>query len=265
MILIWSSTLWLLFRGTADPSMRNWSRAIAFKPSEAMAPEQLFHCLLSGNLALMMRDNFNQLGSALPERRARRMLSLLWQISSSSDCHWHLERRLQWLGQMTNSEKRAVTAWIGSSALDSREYEALKKTCIFLSSHLSTSPTRIRHVHLGVRAWDIQQLAYALRLSLTAGYISRDVAEETLRLLATHARSHYASWKDYSLAALIGLGMRGSIEFDSTEWVIFARTHRVLLHELHSPIRNASAWRDLRETEIPSERQSLLSPLTTAA
>lgn len=253
-ILIWSLTLWLLFRGVFDPSTGRWSRAIAFRPEEAMAPEQLFGCLLSGNLALMMRDNFNQLGSALSRRRARKVLGFLWGISSPSDCRRLLEHRLRWLGQMTSLEKSAAAAWLCSSQADSREYRALRNTCVFLSSHMSPSVARIRHIHIGVLAWDIQQLAYVLRLSLTAGYIPRDTAEKTLSLLATRARSHYASWRDYSLSALIGLGMRGSVEFfDRTEWRFFARTHSVLLHELHSPTRDASSWRNFEISGIRGE------------
>lgn len=242
-ILIWGLALCLLFRGILGPSIGRWSRAIAFKPTEAMAPEQLFGCMLSGNLAIMMRDNFNQLRSALPERRARKILGLLWEVSSSSDCQQLLEHRLQWLGHMTGMERGAVSAWLNRSQVDSREYAALKETCAFLTSRVDPSPSGIQQVHLGVRAWDIQQLAYVLRLSLKARFISRDTAEETLSRLVAHARSHYGSWQDYSLAALIGLGMRGSAEFlDRTEWTLFARTHSVLLHELYSPIRNASSW-----------------------
>lgn len=152
---------------------------------------------------------------------------------------------------MTRPEKAAVAAWLSSSQADSREYRALRNTCVFLSSHMSPSVARIRNIHIGVLAWNIQQLAYMLRLSLTAGYAPRTAVEETLTFLAARARSRYASWRDYSLAGLIGLGMRGSVDtFDRTEWLFFARTHAVLLHELHSPTRNASSWLDVSEPEI---------------
>ena len=52
------------------------------------------------------------------------------------------------------------------------------------------------------------------------------------------------------MSALIGLGMRGSLEiFDNMEWIQFARTHSVLLDERHSPIRSAAPWTE-RSAEL---------------
>ena len=101
----------------------------------------------------------------------------------------------------------------------------------------------LRQGHLSVLAWDVQQVAYLARLGLAVGYVSRESADSILDLLQARARSEYASWQEYPLSALIGLGMRGSLEiFDTTEWMQFARTHSVLLDQRHSPIRIAAPW-----------------------
>jgi len=77
------------------------------------------------------------------------------------------------------------------------------------------------------------------------GYLSKPRARELLQLLATRARCHCASWKDYSLAALVGLGLRGALAtFDHAEWAQFARTHLVFLNPRRSPTRSASHWHD---------------------
>ena len=242
--LIWGFVIWIFLRGRFGPSMESWSRAIAFKPKEAMSPEQLFGCLLSGNFALLMRDNFNQLGSSLSERRIGRVLREHWGIETRADCRRVIASRLESLGRMSPSEKRAIAAWLAGEPVDSNEYAALEDTCLFvaLRAHI-TQLDELRHDHLSVLAWDIQQLAYLVRLACAVGHVSKASAEEILGTLRTRARAHYGSWKEYSLAALIGLGMRGSLEvFDHAEWTQFARTHSVFLNERRSPTKSASRW-----------------------
>lgn len=250
---IWGLVLWIFLRGRLGPSRRAWARSIAFKPTEPVSPEQLFGHLLSGNFALLLRDNFNQLGSALSERRIRQVLLEHWGIESDADCRRVIQSRIEGLGRMSPAEKRAIAAWMVDAPIDSNEYAALEDTCRFMAlrAHL-TRVEELRHDHLSVLAWDIQQLAYLVRLACTIGYLPRWRAEEFLRMLAVRARSHYASWKDYSLAALVGLGMRGSLEiFDLGEWAQFARTHSVFLNPSRSPIRSASRWRDAPEPVLP--------------
>ena len=243
-VLIWSFVIWIFVRGRFGPSKESWSRAIAFKPKEEMSPEQLFGCLLSGNFALLMRDNFNQLGSSLSERRIGRVLREHWGIETRADCRRVIESRLESLGRMSPSEKRAIAAWLTGEPVDSNEYAALEDTCLFVALRARlTRVDELRHDHLSVLAWDIQQLAYLVRLACAVGHVSKASAEEILGTLRTRARAHYGSWQDYSLAALIGLGMRGSLEvFDHAEWTQFARTHSVFLNERRSPTQSASRW-----------------------
>lgn len=223
-----------------------WSNAIAFRPREEMSPEQLFGCLLSANFALLMRDNFNQLGSALSERRMRKTLAEHWGIVSQLKCRRAIESGLARVGEMSAPEKRAIAAWFQGGQLESNEYAALEHTC--MSMVLGARISRVdelRHDHLSVIAWDIQQLAYLVRLAYALDYVSKDLAEAVLVRLRLRARSHYNSWHDYSLSALVGLGLRGSPEvFDSSTWGRFARTHEVFLDARRSPISIASRWAD---------------------
>ncbi|MGO4396509.1 DUF1266 domain-containing protein [Variovorax sp. M-6] len=242
--LIWGVVIWIFVRGRFGPSMASWTRAIAFKPKEEMSPEQLFGCLLSGNFALLMRDNFNQIGSSLSERRIGRVLREHWGVETRADCLRMIESRRESLGKMSPPEKRAIAAWLTGERVDSNEYAAIEDTCRFMAlrAHI-THVDELRNDHLSVLAWDIQQLAYLVRLACAVGHVSKPSAEEILGALRTRARAHYGSWKDYSLAALIGLGMRGSLEvFDHAEWTQFARTHAVFLNERRSPTKSASRW-----------------------
>ncbi|MDM0074981.1 DUF1266 domain-containing protein [Variovorax sp. J2P1-59] len=237
-IAIWTVLMWAFLRSRLLPSREALSRSIAFDPTEKLSPEQLFGCLLSGNFALLMRDNFNQLASALPERRVKEVLAEHWGIASRADCHRTIDEGLHRLGRMSPEEKRAIAAWrlsrrYGQSEGHPREV----RTAIERNPEPS-------HDLRSVLAWDVQQLAYLVRLALAAGHASREEAASLLETLAAQARSHFASWEDYSVSALTGLGLRGSLEIlDSTaEWTEFSQTHSVLLGK-HSPIRSASSWR----------------------
>jgi hypothetical protein len=265
--LIWALLMWMILRGRYGQSQASWARAIAFEPTEAMSADQLFCCLLSGNFALLMQDNFNQLDSSLSKGRVARILAQHWAIHSATDFHGVLETRLARMGEMSPSEKRAVAAWLMGAQADSNEYAALEQTCMFVALQARIAAVdELQHSHLGVLAWDIQQAAYLVRLGLAAGFVSRDLAEWVLDSLRTRARSRYASWKDFSLSALIGLGMRGSLEiFDSTEWTRFARTHTVLLDQHRSPIRSAASWRDTAVRQVESGPRCPLQAAQLAA
>jgi len=241
---VWLLVLWAFLRGSFGPSLGQWSREIAFAPTEPMSREQLFGCLLGGNFALLLRDNFNQFGSGLSERRIRGILRHHWAIHTRFDCARVIQSRLESLGRMSPSEKRAVAAWLAREPIDTNEYAALEDACTFMARRACIARVDdLRRDHLGVLAWDIQQLACLVRLARTVDYVSKARAEELLALLAVRARAHFAAWSDYSLAALVGLGLRGSLEvFDSAEWTRFARTHAVFLHERWSPTFAAARW-----------------------
>ena len=245
--LLWAVPMWMIARGRYGRSQERWARAIAFQPTEPMSADQLFCCLLSGNLALLMGDNFNQQESSLAERDVAGILAQHWAIHSAADLRDMLDAHLMRMGAMSPSEELAIAAWLMGVKVESNEYAALEKTCRFMAwkARIATVD-ELQNSHLSVLAWDIQQTAYLVRLGLSAGLVPPDLAARVFDLLRTRARSHYASWKDYSLSALVGLGMRGSLEnFDGTEWTRFARSHSVLLDEHRSPIWSAAAWRDI--------------------
>lgn len=255
---VWALVLWAFLRRSFCPSLKRWSREIAFSPTEPMSREQLFGCLLSGNFALLLRDNFNQIGSSLSERRIHAILQEHWAIDTHSDCTRVIQSRLEGLGRMSPSEKRAIAAWLTRMPIDSNAYQALEDSCMFMArSALIVEVDELRRDHLSVLAWDIQQLACLVRLGCAVDYLSKEVAEEILGILTVRARARYASWSDYSLAALVGIGMRGSLEvFDRTEWARFARTHAVLLHARRSPIGHASRWSEVAEPRQAMRRSA---------
>jgi len=259
--------LWVVLRGRFGPSQARWARAIEFRPTESMSPEQLFGCLLSGNFALLMRDNFNQLESSLHRVRVNRTLAEHWAIHCPFDFRRVLEARLARMGQMSQLEHGAIAAWHAGHWAQSNEYAALERTCMFMTlrAHI-VDEDALRQGHLSVLAWDVQQVAYLLRLGLAVEYVSRRFADSVLDMLRARVRSTYASWQDYSLSALVGLGMRGSLEiFDATEWMQFARTHSVLLDERHSPIRCAAPWQDPSVRPIEVALSSSLETLSATA
>ncbi|WP_431275015.1 DUF1266 domain-containing protein [Variovorax ureilyticus] len=203
-----------------------------------MSPEQLFGCLLSANFAVLMNDNFNQLASALPEHRVRRLLAEHWGIETRADCLRVIGQRVEQLGKISPAEMQAVAAWLEEQRPGGEGVRPGLRSTVGLASGDEMS-----HGHLSVLAWDIQQLAYLVRLAHAVGHVSRSDAEAVLERLAVRARMHFGSWKVYSLAALVGLGMRGAMEvFETSAWERYSRTHSILLRGRCSPIRFASPW-----------------------
>ena len=135
-------------------------------------------------------------------------------------------------------------AWRYGTIVDSDDYRALCETCQFLGREARVIEAgSIRHVHLSPMAWDIQQVAYLMRLGLTAGHLSREHAEGVFSRLRQVARVHYTSWEDFSLSALVGMGMRSPIDpFDLRGWHRIARSHRVLLAAQPLTLSYAADW-----------------------
>jgi len=203
-----------------------------------MSPERLFGCLLSANFAVLMRDNFNQLASALPEQRVENLLADHWGVETRVDCIREIDRRIERLGEISPAELEAVAAWLHEQRSGAGNAVAFRAPVERLASTNDLS-----HSHLCVLAWDIQQLAYLIRLARAVGHVSQGHAEAVMERLAVRARMHYGSWKVYSLAALVGLGMRSSMEvFETSAWERYSRTHSVLLRSRLSPIRFAASW-----------------------
>ncbi|RZI74055.1 MAG: DUF1266 domain-containing protein [Variovorax sp.] len=243
-----------LFRLRYGWSMDRWTRAARFEPTEDMSADQLFGCLLSANLALLEHDNFNQLASALPARRVRAILKTHWDIGSAETCRRAIFGGLRELGRESAEEEEAFSAWAAGATVDSNAFASLRDVCRFLSIDVQVaSPHRFLRRDFSMTAWDIQQVAYITRLGSAAGFVPRDLAEEALEVLQRSARAAYTSWKDFSLAMLVGMGMRSPIDtFDTGGWVEFARSHTALLECRDTLLRHAAPWDPADAHRTPS-------------
>jgi hypothetical protein len=203
--------------------------------TQEMTPDQLFGCLLSGNFALLLGDNFGQLASGLSEQHAERILAAQWGVTSQASCHRVIDERLARLGVMSLAESDALAAWLTGE----REESEGARSSMGLRARRNLVDG-LRHDYHGVLAWDIQQLAGLLRVALRVRHIHKDEAERDMALLAQRARSSFNSWEEFSRCALVGLGMRSSMEiFESAEWNRATRTHSIFLDESNSPTRRA--------------------------
>ncbi len=252
---LWVVVVLLLLRARYGKTVTRWVRDIAFNPAEKVSADELFGYLLSANLAVLEHDNFNQLGSALRKKRVDSILALQWGVTSKSECLRVLERRLYWMGVASPAEEAAYTAWRNGMVIETEDYEALYETCRFLAREARIVKARqIRGVHLTPLAWDIQQLAYIVRLGFAAGYLSREHAVDVLARLKQAARFHYNSWEAFSLSALIGMGVRSPIDpLGVRDWHRIARSHTVLLAAGSATLANASGWAERSAAHAPAE------------
>ena len=248
---LWIAALaiWLALLCTIVGVRMGWSdasraRDIAFVPTEAISEDQLFGLLLGANVALLEHDNFNQLASTLPRRRIPELLARYWNVCSARDFQRVIDDRLRSLGAVSAEEAEAFEAWRAGTPIDTEAYRSLRDVLVFLSVHAGiVKPGDIRDQHCHLVAWDVQQVAYLLRLGFTMGYVSRETAWRTLNRLRQTARMRYASWTDYSLSALVGMGLRGVLDLDDVgDWYHIARSHTVLLAARRSLLARAADW-----------------------
>ncbi|MGJ7486325.1 DUF1266 domain-containing protein [Variovorax sp. LT2P21] len=243
-LAIWLALLCTIVGVRMGWSNASWARGIAFAPTEAIAAHQLFGLLLSANLALLEHDDFNQLASTLPRRHIRDLLARYWNVRSARDFQRVIDTRLRALGAVSSEEAEAFEAWQIGEPVDTAAYRSLRDVLVFLSAHAGiVKPGEIRDQHLGLVAWDVQQVAYLLRLGFTLGYASRESVWRALDRLQPMARMRYTSWKDYSLSALVGMGVRGVLDLDDIgDWYHIARSHTVLLAARRSLLARAADW-----------------------
>lgn len=243
-LAIWLALLCTIVGVRMGWSDANWARGIAFAPTEAIAAHQLFGLLLGANLALLEHDDFNQLASTLPRRRIREILARYWNVRSARDFQQVVDARLRALGAVSSEEAEAFEAWQNGEHVDTAAYRSLHDVLVFLSAHAGVvKPGEIRDQHCRLVAWDVQQVAYLMRLGFTMGYASRESVWRTLDRLQQTARMRYTSWKDYSLSALVGMGLRGVLDLDdSGDWHHIARSHTVLLAARRSLLARAADW-----------------------
>lgn len=243
-LAIWLALLCIIVGVRMDRTDATWVRDIAFEPTEAISPHQLFGLLLGANLALLEHDDFNQLASRLPPRRVRRLLARYWSIHSAPDFQRVVAERLRGLGALSAEEAEAFDAWRSGAPVDSLAYRSLRDVLAFLSMHARVvKPGELRDAHCHMVAWDVQQAAYLLRLGFTMGYASREAVWTALERLRQTARASCASWKDYSLSALVGMGVRGVVDLeDIGDWYHIARSHTAFLAARRPLLARASDW-----------------------
>lgn len=241
---LWAFVFVALLRRWFAPSAPLLWPGLAFAPTEPVSSRQLASYLLSANLALLAGDDFNQLNSALSKRRARRLLRRQCKIRSLGDFERTLADRLRWCGTGTPEEMQALAAWRDGRSHGSSAYEALGDICKFLSLHARlVDPSAIGASHLNLTAWDVQQLAYIVRLGATLDYLPPVGARALLTMLHQEARTHYTSWSDYSLSSLIGMGMRSPVDLQAPEgWHRIASSHAALLRTPTSPMAQVGLW-----------------------
>ena len=241
---LWLALMFLVVRPRRGKSPRALTRRIAFRPQEQVTADDLFDYLLSANLAVLEHDDFNQLESALSGPRVEEILARHWAVSSREDCLRIVRQRMNWLGKTSPEEDAAIAAWRHGSTVETPEYQALVDTCWFLTRDASVVlPGRIRGIHLSPVACDIAQVAYLVRLGVSAGHLSRAYAGEILGVLRQTAKTHFCSWEDYSLCTLIGMGLRCRIDLhDVADWYEIARSHRILLSAERTTLSHAAGW-----------------------
>lgn len=243
-LTLWIGALcWFLYI-RMSPTDSRLRRRIEFKPCSAYAPRQLFGSLLSGSLAVLEQDDFNQPESALPIRRAQQLLLRYWGIESRESWLKAIDSRLRSLGVRSPREQAMVDQWREATFSDTQGHDPLQDVCTFLTMEACVVGVREIHAHhLNPIAWDIQQAAYMVRLGLTAGYVPKGVAQSAMDCLQSAAQVHYASWTDYFLSSLIGMGLRHHVDiFSPGDWHRIAQTYTVLVTSWDGLLRHASAW-----------------------
>lgn len=234
----------------------SWSaRRIDLNPTELVRPEQLSGYLLSANLALMEGDDFNQLASALSPKRVAQVLSDHWEVTDQSSFDRVTASSFESLGDTSEFERAAFETWIQCNATGLPCAGALSQVCHFLSDVARLAEARhLNARHLKLVAWDVQQLAYLIRLGHACGYVSRNVAQSHLERLCLEVSMHHDSWAEYSISALIGIGVTRHFDsLESLQWRRLARSHRVLMSDDHGLLEYASLWSTgARQSVTPS-------------
>lgn len=243
-LVIWLALLCAIVCVRMGWSDASRAQGIAFRPNETIAAHQLFGLLLGANLTVLEHDDFNQLASNLPRRRIRELLAQYWNVRSAQDFQLLIDQRLRTIGAVSSDEAEAFKAWRAGALVDTETYRSLHDVLLFLSAHAGVVRVgEIRDRHCQLVAWDVQQVAYLLRLGVAMGYASRASVWHVLERLRRIARTHYTCWKDYSLSALVGMGLRGVLDLDDIgDWYRIARSHTVLLAARRSLLARAGNW-----------------------
>lgn len=217
------------------------------KSTEDLSTEELFSYHLSGNLALIEKDDFNQLQSSLGNERIRKVLFHHWKIKGPEDFSVGLQQAFFQLGDTSAVEQQAFDAWNTGAACNTATYIKLFDVCKFLSVDAALiDASRIGPRQLDMTAWDIERTAYLVRLGYASHYIQRDGAMQSLRRLSAAARAHYDSWEDFSISALIGMGMRSDVPVsEANAWHACARTHLALTSSAGAPCEQLADWKSV--------------------
>ncbi len=218
-------------------SYSSLSNVLEFKLREIISPEELFIYRLSGNLALIEKDDFNHLKSSLSDEKIFQLLFDHWKIREREEFSVGLQQSFFQLGDTSDLEQQAFDAWNTGAACNTASYIRLFDVCKFLSVDAAlVNASSIGPRQLNMTAWDIERTAYLVRLGYAANFIERDGAIQSLRRLSAVAREHYRSWEDFSISALIGMGTRSDVEVSQASiWHAYASTHLVMTSSALAP------------------------------
>ena len=245
LLILWVMIICYLAWVISNRSYSNPANMLKSDSGTDVSLEELFSYRLSGNLALIEKDDFNQLRSSLSMKRIREVLFQYWQIKGPEDFSVSLQQAFFQLGDTSAIEQQAFDAWNTGAACNTANYIRLFDVCKFLSVDAGLiNASRIGSRQLDMTAWDIERTAYLVRLGYASHYIQRDGAAQSLRRLSTAAKARYDSWEDFSISALIGMGIRSDVEISQANvWHSYARTHLALISSAGAPAEQIADWK----------------------
>jgi len=104
------------------------------------------------------------------------------------------------------------------------------KASVWLTAELGYDSDGLRQIPT-LAAWDYGRVAYIVRTSVKAGYMSEESAWTFLQKAAEAAAATYSSWREYLAAYILGRAL--GYKNNSADW--FQHTFRYLLEDSQSP------------------------------
>lgn len=245
LLILWVMIICYLAWVISSRSHSNAMNMLKLNPRTDVSLQEIFSYRLSGNLALIEKDDFNQLRSSLSMEKIREVLFRYWQIKGPEDFSVSLQQAFFQLGDTSAIEQHAFDGWNTGAACNTAHYIRLFDVCKFLSVDAGLiNASRIGSRQLNMTAWDIERTAYLVRLGYASHYIQRDGAVQSLRRLSAAAKERYGSWEDFSISALIGMGTRSAVEVSQANvWHAYARTHLALISAAGTPSEQTADWK----------------------
>lgn len=206
--------------------------------------QELFGCLLSANLAVLENDNFDRIESSLSSWKARRALTKHWGIWTTAGLRKTISVGFDNAGQTSEDEREALEAWASNRETNCATFWAIRDIVLLMATYTAAIPfTSVRLKRFSLLAWDIQQLAYIVRLGTAAGMLSVHEGRDWLRLLADKIRCYYSNWHEYSLNAIVGRCIKHPVDwFRLGQWTELVATHDKFLALGRGAFAQALPW-----------------------